>query len=559
MAINIQATINAATKNKTAPQSTLPANSSLLTAPRKSPSPYKISIPNSVPSTALSADLTPDDVLRSRNSRAAEIDATKVKTNGLSDLLGRAQAPIEPSPLSNPDEFLARTFRNDRELTTAEKSRDSLLDRALDTTKDFFSGRDRQIKSAQREYGVADKQELLSETRNQIAERRVRLRKDLRALDTSAEFRGMARPFADDQRRKITSDATTELADLAIIETAQLGNLEEARGLANDLVDEQYNAYTGEIAEIQAELDRLEPTLTAEEKERSFMIQAALDERVRLIEDRKADAKEVRDIMIEAASNGADAATLGSIKNATSPEQAIIAAGDWIGLVDRLAAYDNMGGDDAGGDVTFSEDGQRIITLTDGSTISSADIDLEDPAQIDALPVSPLTKSVITGIAKSKDLTPTQKGAVAEELYKIGFNPNNYIGKKLSSLVETWQSVPDASRGVVEGWKFWERYTNPDVAAFESQRTLLTREIARLFDVGVLSDQDVASYNNAMPSRLDSSLDVVLKKVAGISNAATGSNTQNVGKRGTLADGRAYIVAADGDTLLDPKTGKPLE
>jgi len=556
MAINIQGAINAATKNKKAPQSVLPANSSLL---RSSPSPYRIDIPNTVPSTALSADLTPDDVLRNRNSYAASLDAIKTKATTLQDLLGRAESPVEANPLSNPDAFLARTFRNDREKTTAEKSRDSFLNRAAEATKDFFGGRDRQIRSAQREYGVADKEELLSETRNQIAERRVQLRKDLRALDTSAEFRGMARPFADDQRKKITSDATTELADLAIIETAQLGNLEEARGLANDLVDEQYNAYTGEIAEIQAELDRLEPTLTAEEKERSFMIQAALDERVRLIEDKKADAKEVRDIMIEAASNGADAGTLASIVNAPSPEQAIIAAGDWIGLVDRLSAYDSMSGNDTGGGTSFDATGQRVIKLNDGSEISSADIDLDNPALIDSLPVSDITKAVMTGTTKAKDLTPTDKAKVSAELYSIGFNPNSYITEKLSALADTWQAVPDSSRGIVEGWKFWERWTDPDVAAFESQRTLLTREIARLFDVGVLSDQDVASYNNAMPSRLDTSLDVVLKKISGIAGAATGKNNSKAGTRGTLRDGRAYIVAADGDTLLDPTTGKPLE
>lgn len=210
------------------------------------------------------------------------------------------------------------------------------------------------------------------------------------------------------------------------------------------------------------------------------------------------------------------------------------------------------------GTVTL-DDGTKAVVTNDGLVTPVSQINFYDPAQVDALPVSDLTKAIISGIGKTKDLTPTQKGEVLSELQSVGFNPNTYIVNKLSSLVQTWAQLPDTSRGYVEGLKFWESKTDADVARFESQRMLLTREIARLFDVGVLSDQDVASYKDAMPSRQDSDISVVINKAAGIGGAATGTNTDKAGAYYRLPDGRTAVVGLDGETLLDPATGLPIE
>lgn len=207
----------------------------------------------------------------------------------------------------------------------------------------------------------------------------------------------------------------------------------------------------------------------------------------------------------------------------------------------------------------FNEEGELSVVDSDGNVTLVSEIDFDDPQQVDALPVEDITKAVIQGFIKTKELTPTQKAAVAEDLQAINFNPNQYILKKMNGLVESWAAVPESSRGYVEGLKFWESKTNDSVARFESQKTLLTREIARLFDVGVLSDQDVQAYKDAMPSRRDSSIEVVLNKAAGIAGAAAGTNPDNVGKTVQLGDGRSAIVGVDGNTLIDPVTGKPLE
>lgn len=187
-------------------------------------------------------------------------------------------------------------------------------------------------------------------------------------------------------------------------------------------------------------------------------------------------------------------------------------------------------------------------------TISS----LED---INKLPVSNLTKSVMAGYIKAKELTPTDRAKVAEELYKVGFNPNQYITRKLEGLIALYSAMPDNVKGLVEGFlkpSFVVGHTEPTVGTFESAMQVLTRELARLNDVGVLSDQDVASYTAAMPSRMDKDIAQVIAKLSGLQLATGGQINEKAGTKGTLADGRKFIVGLDGETLLDPKTGKPL-
>ena len=189
------------------------------------------------------------------------------------------------------------------------------------------------------------------------------------------------------------------------------------------------------------------------------------------------------------------------------------------------------------------------------------EIDISDLSQIDKLPVSDLTKAAIGGFIKIKELTPSDKSKVASELFKIGFNPNQYVIKKLEGLVAMYANMPETQRGLFEGFlKPWAKHTDKTVATFESAKAVLTREIARLNDVGVLSDQDVATYNSAMPSRMDSDIAIVLGKISGLAQTITGqSANENAGKIIELEDGREAIVGFDGETLLDPQTGKEIQ
>ena len=82
-------------------------------------------------------------------------------------------------------------------------------------------------------------------------------------------------------------------------------------------------------------------------------------------------------------------------------------------------------------------------TPADSPRGTPTEIDLSDLSQIDKLPVSDLTKAAIGGFIKIKELTPTDKSKVASELFKIGFNPNQYVIKKLEGLVAMYANMPE--------------------------------------------------------------------------------------------------------------------
>lgn len=367
-----------------------------------------------------------------------------------------------------------------------------------------------------------------------------------------------------------------ELAGLAALAELKRGNIQASRDNIREAIELKSRDFERAIQFEAMLLSRADTQLSAAQKDQRDARLRALD--VELDAIKQADNLTAQAI----ASGGATEEEVTAMMRSTNPQeqagiaQSIIARtaasdrafdrytqnqslalrGAELQLArDRFEAESSTFGS---GTITL-ENGEKAVVSPEGEVTPISQIDFDDPSQIDALPVSDITKAVMGGYARTKDLTPTDKSKVAAELAKIGFNPNTYIVNKLDALVQTWAQMPDSSRGYVEGLKFWESKTNADVATFESQRTLLTREIARLFDVGVLSDQDVQAYKDAMPSRQDSDLGVVLSKASGIAGAATGKNTENVGKYYQLPDGRTAIVGLDGDTLLDPATGLPLE
>ena len=159
------------------------------------------------------------------------------------------------------------------------------------------------------------------------------------------------------------------------------------------------------------------------------------------------------------------------------------------------------------------------------STGTFGEFDINSLEDIRNAPVSDLTKAVMAGTLKAKDLTPTDKATVGTELFRIGFNPHTYISKKLEGLAQLYDQMPDSAKGVIQGYIPLAGSISSRVAEFESARQILTREVARLNDVGVLSDQDVASYAAAMPARTDANREVVDAKIRGI-GVSIGQETQ---------------------------------
>lgn len=322
-------------------------------------------------------------------------------------------------------------------------------------------------------------------------------------------------------------DFDSNQADLAIQYKVAAGDYNDALDIVQSKIDAEFEPLKNELATLEQQSEMIKDDLSESEK---IYLQEYIAQQKSGIADLASAKTEAYKIAIN---NGAPAGVLQAIGRSQSPDQAFQA----------IQGYGENPGARAGSGMA-------------GMTVN----DITSPEEIRNLPVSDLTKAVMSGYGKIKDLTPTDKSKVLTEMYQVGFNPQTYIVNKLNNLADMWSSLDPSSRGLVSGTlKFWQKYTNPNVAEFESARTVLTREIARLNDVGMLSDQDVSSYEGAMPSRKDESYDVVLRKILGLTSTVTGKKGARIGQRGTLKDGRSFVVGPDGETLLDPSTGQPLK
>lgn len=337
---------------------------------------------------------------------------------------------------------------------------------------------------------------------------------------------------------------------------------------ANDLIDRAINIETSAtdryVNNIKEALRANESAMSNVEKERATKVNALLDTIKQQSDFQAQENKTKLQLMTKAAEYGAPNNILNAIQSAQTPEEALIAGAQYMQNPKQKYEMEGLYLSNAikRGALNKQQADNATINSTFGYLASSSGIpktfDASNPQTVASLPVSTITKAVISGYGQVKSLTPTQRAQVISEMYKVGFHPQSYIIGKLQELTRLWTEMPDDSKGYVDGLKFWQTSTVPKVADFNSARQILTREIARLNDVGVLSDQDVASYAEAMPSRQDSSLDVVLKKASGIISATQGRTTKTIGQRIKLQDGREAIVGLDGETLLDPVTGKEL-
>lgn len=174
-------------------------------------------------------------------------------------------------------------------------------------------------------------------------------------------------------------------------------------------------------------------------------------------------------------------------------------------------------------DIAYTQ-AQTTKALTDVTSLGGNEVAFTDVnGDTKKAKVSDLTASIMNGTGSLKDLTPTDKAKVLAEMSKLGYNPKQNLVGRMSQLLTLWAEVPDEYKGPLQGRVMGiggiGASFNPAVAKFESARIPLTREVARLYDVGMLSDQDVADYKSAMPSLADADAMVAAAKVAGLNTA----------------------------------------
>lgn len=305
-----------------------------------SPTPFRINTPDTINPATLQNAPGRTEVFAARDQMQAQADQRNQLSTDYTNLTKRINSPLSASPFQNPQAFIEETL-----LRRPTQTQDSLTERSNAQATGYRNlATDVQDTRQQvsDDLGVIDLQANLAETRNRIADRTVQLRTALRDFETNAERRGVAREFVDSEKNKVQADAAAELADLAIIESAQAGNLEMAQQDIDRAVGAKIQAFEFENAAIESEIKRLEAIDTKESQARSEQLQIALGERTRLIEQSVADEKQRLQFLSEAAANGADQGTLLAIQKSATPGEAALLAGPFIGRLDRQAKQANI-------------------------------------------------------------------------------------------------------------------------------------------------------------------------------------------------------------------------
>ena len=296
---------------------------------------FNVKIPDTVPSTALSGDNSIADVRAKRNQMESSQLALQQFNTDFGNLMGKVQAPLTATPFQNPEQFINETLLR-RPTETAQALSDTQQQQAQGF-RDIGAGLDKTRQDLTKQFALPELQANLAETNNRIAERTNQLRQTMRDFETNAERRGVAREFVQAEKQKVQADAAAELADLAIIQSAQSGNLQMAREDIDRALNQKIQAFEFENQAIQTEIKRLEGIDSKESQARSEQLQIALQERNRNIEQAVADEKARLNYLSEAAANGADQGTLLAIQKAKTPSEAALLAGPFIGRLDRQA------------------------------------------------------------------------------------------------------------------------------------------------------------------------------------------------------------------------------
>lgn len=301
---------------------------------------FTVPLPDTVPAEALNGNIGRTDVRGMRDTMEQNNLATEQFNTDYGNLMGRVQAPLQTTPFQNPQAFIEQTLL--RRSTDTQNTLDQTRQGQADTLRGMGNELDTTRQNAVEQFALPELQQNLADTRNRIAERTNLLRTTIRDFETNAERRGVARQFVESEKQKVQADAASELADLAIIESAQAGNVAMAQEDIDRAVNAKLQSFEFENQAIQTEIKRLEAMDTRESQARSEQLQIALTERTRNIEQAVADEKQKLTYLSEAARNGADQGTLDAIRKATNVGEAAMMAGPFIGRLDRQQAEANL-------------------------------------------------------------------------------------------------------------------------------------------------------------------------------------------------------------------------
>ena len=128
----------------------------------------------------------------------------------------------------------------------------------------------------------------------------------------------------------IQRQRAVELAGLSAVAQAYQGNIELAQSTAKNMVDMELAPIQTQIDNQKWQLEQVKDQLTIDESRKAESLNLVLNERQRLLDEEKEKKNNIANVMISAAQNGADQATLDKIINSSTYGEAIINSGTYL-------------------------------------------------------------------------------------------------------------------------------------------------------------------------------------------------------------------------------------
>lgn len=129
---------------------------------------------------------------------------------------------------------------------------------------------------------------------------------------------------------RLQRSAAINLGSLSSIAQALQGNVNLAMDIANKTIDIKYEPIQTEIDNQKFQLNQVYDQLDREDKRKADALNIVLDERQRNVDEQKQTEQDINSIMLSAAQNGADSATLQNILRSKTLGEAIINSGQYI-------------------------------------------------------------------------------------------------------------------------------------------------------------------------------------------------------------------------------------
>lgn len=256
------------------------------------------------------------------------------QTGQMAPITGEALAPATPISYVSPNQIPVYPVSSipQLELTQPEKESSDLI-KQLQTLTSQTVGESAFRAEKEKEAGISE----LTKTQTDLAGQLKVLQAEAQTIPLQIQQEAIGRGITVGgikplETARLRENAIKALTTGALLQASQ-GQLTTALNLVDRAVEQQFGTIKEEIAAKTANLNLIlkSPEFTIAEKNRAEQQKAIQETQIKAITKQEADAKEIYNISVNAAQQGADSATLQRLQSARSPQEALQIAGYYLG------------------------------------------------------------------------------------------------------------------------------------------------------------------------------------------------------------------------------------